>query len=157
MGNALEMPFDAATFDGAYSMFVSMNIAEKSQLYGEIHRVLRPGGWLVLSEIARGDAGEVFYPTPWAATAAQSFLSTIDDTRDALRRAGFYVEFVRNDLQRVLDFGARSRAAVERGEKPPYRANALVHGDSAGMTLTNVARGYAEGSLIPIEVVVRNR
>ena len=157
VGNALAMPFDDTMFEGAYSMFVSMNIADKAGLYREIHRVLKSGGRLVLSEIARGEAGEIMYPTPWAATAAESFLSTVDDTQRGLRSAGFEVEQVKNDLQRALDFGARSRAIVERGEKPPYRANALIHGDAAGATLANVARGYRDGSLIPIEVVARKR
>jgi len=157
VGNALATSFDDGMFDGAYSMFVSMNIADKAQLYREIHRVLKPGAWLALSEIARGEDGDVKYPTPWAATAAESFLSTAENTRKALRSAGFEVEQVKNDLQRALDFGARSRAMVERGEKPPYRANALIHGDIAGATLTNVARGYQDGSLMPIEVVARKR
>jgi SAM-dependent methyltransferase len=157
VGNALAMPFDDGVFEGAYSMFVSMNIADKAQLYREIHRVLKLGGWLVLSEIARGEDGDVVYPTPWAATPAESFLSTVGDTRKGLRSAGFEVEQVKNDLQRALDFGARSRAIVERGEKPPYRANALIHGDIAGATLANVARGYQDGSLMPIEVVARKR
>jgi SAM-dependent methyltransferase len=157
VGNALAMPFDDGTFDGAYSMFVSMNIADKARLYREICRVLKSGGWLVLSEIARGQKGDVMYPTPWAATAAESFLSTVDDTRKGLRGAGFEVEQVKNDLQRALDFGARSRAMVERGDKPPYRANTLIHGDAAGATLANVARAYQGGSLIPIEVVARKR
>ena len=157
VGNALAMPFDDGTFEGSYSMFVSMNIADKAQLYREIHRVLKSGGWLVLSEIARGEGGDVMYPTPWAATAGESFLSTADDTRKGLRIAGFEVEQVKNDLQRALDFGAQSRTMVERGEKPPYRANALIHGDIAGATLANVARGYKDGSLMPIEVVARKR
>jgi ubiquinone/menaquinone biosynthesis C-methylase UbiE len=155
VGNALSLPFDDDTFEGAYSMFVSMNIADKATLYREIHRVLKPGGWLVLSEIARGEAGDVAYPMPWAATAAESFLSTPDDTRRELRGAGFEVEHVKNVLQRALEYGARSRAMVERGEKPPYRANALIHGDIAAATLANVTRAYKEGSLMPIEVVAR--
>ena len=157
VGNALEMPFDDGTFDGAYSMFVSMNIADKAQLHREIHRVLKPGAWLVLSEVARGADGDVLYPTPWAATAAQSFLATVEDTREGLRSSGFEVKLVKNGLQRSRDFGARSRARVERGEKPPYRANALIHGDAGVATVANVARGYKEGSLIPIEVVARKR
>lgn len=155
VGDALRMPFDDGTFDGAYSMFVSMNIADKAQFYREIHRVLNSRGWLVLSEIARGADGDIRYPTPWAATAAQSFLATIEDTRTGLRNAGFEVELVKNDLKRSLDFRARSQSMVERGEKPPYRANALLHGDIGGITLANVSRGYAEGTLIPIEVVAR--
>jgi ubiquinone/menaquinone biosynthesis C-methylase UbiE len=157
VGDALAMPFDNAMFEGAYSMNVSMNIADKAQLYREIHRVLKSGGWLVLSEIVRRADGAVTYPMPWAATAAESFLSTVDDTREGLRSAGFEVEEMKNNLQRALDFGARTRAMVERGEKPPYRANAVIHGDMAGATVANVARGYKDGSLMPIEVVARKR
>lgn len=155
VGNALSLPFDDGHFEGAYSMFVSMNIADKATLYREIHRVLKSGGWLVLSEIARGEADDITYPMPWAATATESFLSTPDNTRNELRSAGFEVEQVNNVLQRALEFGARSRAMVERGEKPPYRANALIHGDIAAATLANVARAYKDGSLMPIEVVAR--
>src|SRR5690348_7816919 len=155
LGNALAMPFADGTFDGAYSMFVSMNIDDKAQLYREVHRVLKSGAWLVLSEIVRAGAGNITYPMPWAATAEESFLSTPDHTREGLRSAGFEVGEVKNGLQRALDFAARSRALVERGEKPPYRANALIHGDSAGATLANVARAYRDGSLLPIEVVAR--
>jgi ubiquinone/menaquinone biosynthesis C-methylase UbiE len=157
LGNALAMPFDDGTFEGAYSMFVSMNIADKPRLYREIYRVLRASGWLVLSEIARGNDCDVLYPTPWASTAAESFLSSADDTQEALRSAGFHVELVKNDLQRTLNFGAKVRAMLERGEKPPYRANALIHGDTAGVMLANVVRGYQDGSLVPIEVVARKR
>jgi len=157
VGDALSMPFADGMFAGAYSMFVAMNIEDKAQLYREIHRVLEPGGWLVLSQIVRGEPRAVMYPTPWAATEAESFLSTVEETRNGLLRAGFEVEQVKNDLRRALEFGARSRAMVERGEKPPYRANALIHGDMAGAMLANVARGYQDGSLVPIEVLARKR
>lgn len=154
-GSALAMPFDDATFDGAYSMFVSMHIDNKAGLYREIRRVLKPDGWLVLSEIARGTDGDISYPMPWAATQAESFLATVEDTRIALQGAGFAVSLVRSDLERVQQFAARTRALVERGDKPPYRANALINGPAAGAMLTNVARAYQCGSLIPVEVVAR--
>ena len=111
----------------------------------------------MLSEVARGAAGDVAYPMPWAATATTSFLSTPDDTRRELGSAGFEVEQVKDVLQRALDFGARSRALVERGGRPPYRANALIHGDIAATTVANVARAYKDGCLVPIEVVAWKR
>ncbi len=40
VGDALAMPFADAGFDGAYSMNVSMNIADKGRFYREVHRVL---------------------------------------------------------------------------------------------------------------------
>jgi len=66
-GDALAMPFADASFDGAFSMNVSMNIADKDAFYREIRRVLKPSGWLALSEIAKGPGPEIDYPVPWAA------------------------------------------------------------------------------------------
>jgi ubiquinone/menaquinone biosynthesis C-methylase UbiE len=154
-GDALAMPFPDATFDGAYSMNVSMNIADKSALYREIHRVLKPGAWLVLSEIARGEGAELDYPTPWAASARTSFLSTPEETRRGLAEAGFAVTSLRSTAAEARAFGARSRAMVERGEKPPHRAVTLIHADVATHAISNTARGLAEGRIVPIEILCR--
>jgi ubiquinone/menaquinone biosynthesis C-methylase UbiE len=157
LGNALNMPFADASFDGAYSMNVSMNIADKAAFYREIHRVLKPGAWLVLSELARGTGAELDYPTPWASTAHASFLATPEDTRRALVEATFDVVQFRSTREQALAFGARSRAMVERGEKPPHRAVMLMHGDIAKQAMANTARGLAEARIEPIEVVCRKR
>jgi ubiquinone/menaquinone biosynthesis C-methylase UbiE len=154
-GDALAMPFGHASFDGAYSMNVSMNIADKAGFYAEIHRVLRPGGWLVLSEIAQGPGGSPAYPTPWARTAESSFLATPQQTREGLEAAGFAVSGLRETAEQSLAYGDRSRAMVERGEKPPHRAVMLIHGDVAAEAMANTARGLAQSSLVPIEVVCR--
>jgi len=157
LGNALAMPFADATFDGAYSMNVSMNIADKAGLYREIHRVLKPGAWLMLSEIARGTGPEVDYPTPWARTAEASFLATPEETVHSLGRAGFEVMHHRDTREQTLAFGARSRALVERGEKPPHRAVQLIHGEIAPQAMANTARGLAEQRIVPIEILSRKR
>lgn len=154
-GDALAMPFADASFDGAYSMNVAMNIADRAGFYAEIHRVLRPGGWLVLSEIAEGPNGRPAYPTPWARTAESSFLATPAQTREGLEAAGFTVSSLRETTEQALAFGARSRAMVERGEKPPHRAVQLIHGDLAQEAMANTARGLAESRLVPIEVFCR--
>ncbi len=155
LGNALSMPFADGGFDGAYSMNVSMNIADKGALYREVHRVLKPGGWLMLSELARGPGPEIDYPVPWAASAETSFLATTDETRSGLTHAGFEVLELRNNAQKMIDYGMRSRAAVERGEKPPHRAVQLIHGETARQAMANSSRGVAEARVVPIEVLAR--
>ena len=154
-GDALAMPFADASFDGAYSMNVSMNIADKAGFYKEIHRVLRPGAWLVLIEIAQGPNGSLDYPTPWAQTAESSFLVTPSETCEGLEASGFTDLKSRDTAKESLAFGARSRAMVERGEKPPYRAIQLIHGDLAAEAIANSFRGIAEARIIPIEVFCR--
>ncbi len=131
LGDALAMPFADERFDGAYSMNVSMNIADKAALYREIHRVLKPGGWLMLSEIAKGAGNDPEYPTPWAASAKTSFLASPEATRSGLAAAGFDVVQLRSTREQALAAIARARAMVDRGEKPPHRAVALIHGEIA--------------------------
>ncbi|HEX5079755.1 MAG TPA: class I SAM-dependent methyltransferase [Geminicoccaceae bacterium] len=152
-GDALAMPFADASFDGAYSINVAMNIRDKAGFYAEIHRVLRPGGWLALAELAQGPNGSPAYPTPWARTEESSFLATPAQTRAGLEAAGFTVTRLRETTEQALAYGARARAMVERGEKPPQRIIQLIHGDLAREIMANVARGVAEGRLVPIEVL----
>ena len=157
VGDALAMPFADASFDGAYSMNVSMNIADKGAFYREIHRVLKPGAWLVLSEVAKGEGGDLDYPTPWAGSARTSFLSTPEETRRGLLGAGFDVIRLHGTLEEARAYGARSRAMVERGEKPPHRAVMLIHGEIATQAMANTSRGLSEGRIVPIEVLARRR
>ena len=154
-GNALVMPFPDASFDGAYSMNVSMNIADKAGLFGEIRRVLKPGGWFVLAEIAQGPAGAPTYPTPWARTAETSFLATPDETHAALAAAGFTIAQSRDTIAEAAAFTARSRALIARGEKPPFHAVYLIHGDLAREMAANGARDLAAGKTIPMEILCR--
>jgi SAM-dependent methyltransferase len=154
-GNALAMPFPEASFDGAYSMNVSMNIADKAGLYREIRRVLKPGGWFVLAEVTQGPAGPPTYPTPWARTAETSFLATADGTHAALAAAGFTVVQSRDTVADATAFTARSRALIARGEKPPFHAVYLIHGDLAREMAANGARDLAAGKTIPLEILCR--
>jgi SAM-dependent methyltransferase len=153
-GDALAMPFAEACFDGAYSMNVSMNIADKAAFYRELHRVLKPAGWLLLSEIAHG-GGELDYPTPWAASAQSSFLATPQQTEQGLLDAGFEVLHHQDTAEKALAYGTRSRAAVARGEKPPHRAVMLIHGETAPRAMANTAKSLADGRAVPIEVLAR--
>ena len=154
-GDALAMPFGAAVFDGVYSMNVSMNIADKRALYHEIHRVLKPGAWLGLSEVVQGPGGEPDYPTPWARTASSSFLAILAETRANLVASGFTVESLRETTEASFAYAGRSRAVVEAGGKPPHRAVSLIHGALAEEVMANAGRALRERHTVPIEVVCR--
>ena len=110
----------------------------------------------MLSEVARGAAGDVAYPMPWAATATTSFLSTPDDTRRELGSAGFEVEQVKGPAARgrfrgaVASPGRTWRKAALSGQRIDPRRH-------RGYDVANVARVYKDGCLVPIEVVVWKR
>jgi SAM-dependent methyltransferase len=136
-------------------MNVSMNIANKTRFYEEIHRVLRPGGWLVLSELALGPNGGPDYPTPWALTASSSFLVSPAETLAGLESTGFKVIKSRETVAETVAFSARSKAMAERGEKPPHRAVQLIHGELAADAGANTINAIKNARLIPIEVLCR--
>lgn len=151
-GNALAMPFADNTFDGAYSMNVSMNIEDKAGFYTELLRVLKPGGWLLLSELAQGPGGTINYPSPWARTADSSFLATPEDTRAGLEAAGFQILSFGDNVAETKAFGAKVREMIDRGEKPPHRAIQLIHGEVGAQATKNMAEGMRDQCVIPIEV-----
>jgi ubiquinone/menaquinone biosynthesis C-methylase UbiE len=150
--SAVAMPFPGGLFDGAYSMNVTMNIADRSTVFEEIGRVLRPGGWFVVSEVGRGPNPGLAYPTPWARTERESFLLPPDETAGLLEAAGFEVDRVIDTTAAALESAARARELVQAGHKPPHRAIALVHGEIGAEAATNSGRGLQAGQVVPIEV-----
>lgn len=91
-GDATELPFDEQTFDLVWTEHVAMNIPDKTRLYREMHRVLKPGGLLAIYDVLAGPTGAVIYPVPWARTAETSFLLSPDELRTQLDDAGFTVK-----------------------------------------------------------------
>ncbi|KAG0474317.1 hypothetical protein HPP92_014003 [Vanilla planifolia] len=49
-GNFLQMPFEDSSFDGAYSIEATCHAPRLEDVYGEIYRVLKPGGLYVSYE-----------------------------------------------------------------------------------------------------------
>jgi len=52
-GDARELLFPDGTFDGAWTQHVSMNIAEKKQLYEGIRRILKIGGRFAVHDVVQ--------------------------------------------------------------------------------------------------------
>ena len=52
-GDALLLPFSDHTFDGATIGFSLRNVASRPQLFAEMARVVRPGGWVVSLETSQ--------------------------------------------------------------------------------------------------------
>ena len=66
VGNALALPLDDASFDVVWTQNSGMNIEDKVALYSGFHRVLRPGGLLVMQEPMAGPVDPPLYPMMWA-------------------------------------------------------------------------------------------
>ncbi|MGI9431401.1 MAG: class I SAM-dependent methyltransferase, partial [Myxococcota bacterium] len=75
-GDATTTGFSAGMFDKAFMLHVGMNIADKSALASELHRVLAPGGTLGIYDVMRVDEGEIAFPVPWAMSAEGSAVAS---------------------------------------------------------------------------------
>jgi ubiquinone/menaquinone biosynthesis C-methylase UbiE len=151
-GSALAMPFEDGSFDAAYSQHAAMNIADKRGLYGEVARVLGPGGRFGIYDLRKGSGGEVIYPTPWARNAAMSFLIGQEELRLLLEDSGFTVIQWRDlgDEGRVWAESALERLAG-RGSPGLQRFRTK---EFATM-IRNLARNLLEERIFPIEVICR--
>ncbi len=127
IGSATELPYADASFARAMLNHVGMNIADKAAVFGEVRRVLEPGGRFAVYEqmfLRAGDGdgdgdGDLIYPLPWAEDASSSFVETRERYVELLTAAGFDVEHDED----------RTAANAAGGPPPP---GALTPGDLFG-------------------------
>ena len=142
-GNALDLPFPDASFDVVWSQNAAMNIADRDRLYGEMHRMLRPGGRLALQDVAAGPGGEPYYPTPWASDKSISFLFAPQSTRATLERVGFRVVAWQDTTQEALEQQTARAKALDSGSLPPLGLHILI-GDAFPTVTKNTLRNLQE-------------
>ena len=149
VGDALNLPFDDASFDVVFLQHVAMNIEDRTGLYTGVRRILAREGRLATYDLVLRDGG-VIYPVPWARDASASFLLTESDTRTALEEAGYRTVFWLDDTKVALDW---FKTVV--GTQPQSGPNlALVMGaDFAAMT-GNLARNLRENRLGVLSAVL---
>jgi len=158
-GNALALPYEARTFERAYTIHVLMNVADKAGVFREVWRVLKPGGLFVMFDILRGKEGALQYPVPWAANEETSFVGTLEEYRTALEAAGFRVEQVRDRREFSVEFTERAMARMAQSGPPsqdkPALGLHLLMGEKTPVMLKNVLGMMKEGVLTAVEVYAR--
>ncbi len=140
--SALALPFEAASFDVAWTQHSSMNIEDKEGLYRELARAVRPGGKLVLYEVFAGEEAPIHFPVPWAPDASISFLRRPEEMRAIIRGAGFQ-EVAWKDLTAVSLAWIQERIA---SGPAPLGLHLLIGKDTPAI-FRNVARNFSEQRL----------
>lgn len=155
-GSALSMPFAAGTFDGAYTMHVAMNIADKPALYREIHRVLKSDAIFGIYDILTGPApAPLTFPVPWASTADTSFLASIGEMVAILERAGFEILARSDRMAFAREFLERVRQRVAAGLPAPGAH--IVMGAGFKEKMGNLAANIQARRCGPWEIICRRR
>lgn len=153
-GSALDLPFDAGTFDAATLVHVGMNIKDKAKLFEEVRRALKPRASFCVYEVMRAGEGDLPYPMPWAQTSATSFVETPETYRRLLSAAGFKIESEQNRRAFVLDLAREMRAKIEK-DGPPALNPHVVLGAAARERLGNVMATLERGTIAPIQMIAR--
>ncbi len=90
-GDVTKLPFSSGSFTVIMSQHVQMNVVDKSSLYAEARRVLRPGGRLAIWDITAGAPGKLEFPLPWADQPSLSHLVSGDVLRATIECVGFAI------------------------------------------------------------------
>ncbi|MCP4630795.1 MAG: methyltransferase domain-containing protein [bacterium] len=151
-GNALDMPFDDMSFDVLWTQHAAMNINDKTQLYFEMFRVLKPGGHLAIYDVMAGPGGEVYFPVPWARDSSISFLATEDELRRYLEAAGFRIMSWRDTTETGLAWFAAKSAKIKKQGRPVVGYHLLL-GDDFPQMGRNQLRSFNEKRMTLQQVI----
>lgn len=153
-GDATNLPFPDASFDVVWTEHVAMNIPDKSRLYEEMYRVLKPGGTLAIYDVLAGPSGPVLFPVPWARTPDSSFLATPQELRDLLEKAGFTVAAWSDTTDTARAWFVSLAEKIRRDGLPPLGFHVLLGSDFQAMA-QNQRRNLEEGRIVLAQVVAK--
>jgi ubiquinone/menaquinone biosynthesis C-methylase UbiE len=151
-GSALALPFEPASFDGAYMIHVGMNIDDKAALFAAVRRVIRPKGTFGIYDVMRDRDGSIAFPVPWASDASLSFVASPATYRSLLEQAGFVVAKERGRREFAVEFFRQLRARTAQGEPSPLSLALLMGGD-AQQKIANMIANLEAGLISPTEIL----
>ena len=149
-GSALDLPFTDGSFDLVWMQNVGMNIADKRKLYGEISRVLKPGGRYAFQEMTAGKVAMSYFPLPWATDPADNFLVPADDMSSILEGCGFIAELFEDTSDIHM-----SRTAAIATPAAPGQLGLAVFVDNLAQKAGNARRSLEEGQVRLVRGIFR--
>lgn len=149
-GSALELPFPDDTFDVVWMQNVGMNIADKRKLYGEIYRVLKPGGRYAFQEMAAGKTATSYFPLPWATDSGDNFLISAEEMQSVLRDTGFVAECFEDTSDAHL-----RKTVANATPAAPGQLGLAVFVDNLAQKAGNARRSLEEGQVRLVRGVCR--
>ena len=146
-GDATNLPFPDGHFGGAVTVHVAMNIPDKSAIYTEARRVLKPGARFGIYDILQGEGGDALYPAPWASEPSISHLATPEEMSEHLLAAGFNVLHKMDSTLESYHW-LRERTEQLKSEKSLPVTTKLLFGSNATEMTQNQLQGLSERRML---------
>ena len=153
-GDATKLPFDDQTFDVVWTEHVAMNIPDKTRLYKEMHRVLKPGGTLAIYDVLARPSGPVLFPVPWARTPDTSFLVSPTELRTLLEEAAFTITDWSDTTEAARAWFVTLAEKIQKEGLPSLGFHLLLGADFKVMA-QNQGRNLQEGRIVLAQIVAR--
>lgn len=151
--NALELPFDDASFDIAWTQHISMNIADKRTFFSEMRRVVRPGGRVVIYDPIQGPGPAPEFPVPWSTDGDISFLIDAAATRRILDDLGLEITVWEDASQKSLDWFSANVRRTAAAARPAALGFQLLLPFAWPAMGANMVKNLASSALAVIQVV----
>ncbi len=155
-GNALEMPFKENTIDAVWSQHCAMNIAEKTKLYSEFKRILKPKGKLLIHDVIAGDQQPVIFPVPWASSKDFSFLESSASLKKILVDSGFDIPLWEDITEQAFAWYDTFKKTKPSAETP-ILSQKLVLGDGLKIMAKNAKMNLQQNRVKIIEAICSPR
>lgn len=153
--NCLDLPFADASFDGAWTIQMMMNIEQKQNLIKEAGRVLKPGGRFIIYEIMSGNELPLFFPVPWAQSPQQNSLCNPAALKAMLLERGFVIGSWEDKTLMAKQAFEGMQRPTGNSSLPALGVHFLV-GDDILTKAYNVKQNLDEGRISLLQAVVIN-
>lgn len=130
--DAAQMPLPDGAFDGIWCQHALMNMPDIAAVLAEWHRLLVPGGRVLLHEVVAGDSAEpLVLPVPWARSVETSHLRARQSLEALLSEGGFAPMAVQDISESALAWRRKHSRREGEGESrgPALPGPALIFGD----------------------------
>ncbi|PIE61710.1 MAG: SAM-dependent methyltransferase [Desulfobacterales bacterium] len=151
-GSVLNMPFSDDHFDAVICQHILMNIEDKPKALAECHRVLKPGGTIILHEITDGPGPDPLMPVPWGSDPATSFVPKWEGLQTQLEDAGFNLIHFSDETQNAVTWWHKVNTIHTTKGIPPVNTS-LIFGPMAKQFGPNLEKNFSTGAIGCIEAI----